>query len=117
MSLVMMLILVCLTSPVCKPEMAKAETNVSDGLTLDMVRDSLIRQEDTIVFSLIERARFPLNSPTNNSSYASIPGSSGSLAEFIVKQTEAIQATVNSSSSSLDYLYNFGSSFSFLIFS
>lgn len=73
--------------------MAKAETNVSDGLTLDMVRDSLIRQEDTIVFSLIERARFPLNSPTNNSSYASIPGSSGSLAEFIVKQTEAIQAT------------------------
>ncbi|XVE97336.1 hypothetical protein REPUB_Repub03eG0010900 [Reevesia pubescens] len=74
--------------------MAKAESNVGDGLTLEMVRDSLIRQEDTIVFSLIERARFPLNSPTYDPSYTSIPGSCGSLVEFIVKQTEAIQAKV-----------------------
>ncbi|XWS70500.1 hypothetical protein CRYUN_Cryun03dG0053300 [Craigia yunnanensis] len=93
MSLVMMLILVCLTSSVCKHEMAKAESNVSDGLTLELVRDSLIRQEDTIVFSLIERARFPLNSPTYDPSYASIPGACGSLVEFFVKQTEAVQAT------------------------
>ncbi|XP_021277441.1 chorismate mutase 2 isoform X2 [Herrania umbratica] len=73
--------------------MAKAESNVSDGLTLELIRESLIRQEDTIVFSLIERARFPLNSPTYDKSYASsVPGSGGSLVEFIVKQTEAIQA-------------------------
>ncbi|XP_017983877.1 PREDICTED: chorismate mutase 2 isoform X3 [Theobroma cacao] len=73
--------------------MAKAESNVSDGLTLELIRESLIRQEDTIVFSLIERARFPLNSPTYDKSYASsVPGSCGSLVEFIVKETEAIQA-------------------------
>ncbi|XP_017983875.1 PREDICTED: chorismate mutase 2 isoform X1 [Theobroma cacao] len=93
MSLVMLLILVCLTSSACKHEMAKAESNVSDGLTLELIRESLIRQEDTIVFSLIERARFPLNSPTYDKSYASsVPGSCGSLVEFIVKETEAIQA-------------------------
>ncbi|XVE53533.1 hypothetical protein DITRI_Ditri03aG0010600 [Diplodiscus trichospermus] len=73
--------------------MAKAESNDNDGLTLELVRESLIRQEDSIVFSLIERARFPFNSPTYDPSYASIHGSSGSLVEFIVKQTEAIQAT------------------------
>lgn len=73
--------------------MAKAESNSSNELTLELIRDSLIRQEDTIVFSLIERARFPLNSPTYDPSYASVPGSCGSLVEFIVKQTESIQAT------------------------
>ncbi|GMJ15834.1 chorismate mutase 2 [Hibiscus trionum] len=64
-----------------------------DGLTLQMVRDSLIRQEDSIVFSLIERARFPLNSPMYHPSYGSLPGLSASLLQFFVKQTEAVQAT------------------------
>ncbi|KAI9191716.1 hypothetical protein LWI28_012480 [Acer negundo] len=67
-------------------DMKKAE------FTLDSVRDSLIRQEDTIVFCLIERAKYPLNSPAYNQSY--VPGFSGSsLVEHIVKQTETLQAT------------------------
>ncbi|KAI9106645.1 hypothetical protein K1719_022173 [Acacia pycnantha] len=53
------------------------------------VREALIRQEDTIIFSLIERAKFPINSPTYDKSYAS---SFDSLVEFIVKNTESIQA-------------------------
>lgn len=68
----------------------------TNELTLEAVRDSLIRQEDTIIFNLIERAKFPLNSPTYDQSYASIPGFSGSLIQFIVKETEAIQAMVRS---------------------
>ncbi|GKV03157.1 hypothetical protein SLEP1_g15512 [Rubroshorea leprosula] len=68
------------------------DDSVSSGMTLDTVRDSLIRQEDTIIFSLIERAKFPLNSPTYNQSW--VPGFSGSLVEFIVKQTENLQAKV-----------------------
>ncbi|KAK3211260.1 hypothetical protein Dsin_015966 [Dipteronia sinensis] len=69
-------------------DMKKAE------FTLDSVRDSLIRQEDTIVFCLIERSKYPLNSPAYNQSYVSIPGFSGSsLVEYIVKQTETLQAT------------------------
>lgn len=74
----------------CNPNSA------SDTLTLDGIRDSLIRQEDSIVFSLIERARFPLNGKMYHHNYTSIPGFSGSLVEFIVRETEAIQAKVSS---------------------
>ncbi|XP_022142025.1 chorismate mutase 2 isoform X2 [Momordica charantia] len=70
----------------CNPNSA------SDMLTLDGIRDSLIRQEDTIVFSLIERAKFPLNRKMYYNNHTSIPGFSGSLVEFVVKETEAIQA-------------------------
>ncbi|KAL4282824.1 hypothetical protein GQ457_16G000450 [Hibiscus cannabinus] len=69
---------------------AASSDNLNDGLTLQMVRDSLIRQEDTIVFSLIERARFPLNSPAYD---PSTPGLCASLVEFFVQKTEALQAT------------------------
>ncbi|KAJ4707780.1 Chorismate mutase [Melia azedarach] len=71
--------------------MACAEPN--SELTLHSVRESLIRQEDTIIFSLIERAKYPRNSPAYEQSYASIPGFSGSLLQYIVKQSEALQAT------------------------
>jgi chorismate mutase len=65
-----------------------------DEYTLESVRASLIRQEDTIVFNVIERARFPLNSPTYDQHYASIPNFSGSLFDFILNKTEDIQAKV-----------------------
>lgn len=63
-----------------------------NDLNLGSVRDSLIRQEDTIVFSLIERARYPVNSRLYNQTLGLISGFSGSLVQFIVKETEAIQA-------------------------
>ncbi|KAK8980347.1 hypothetical protein V6N11_061558 [Hibiscus sabdariffa] len=66
----------------CEVEMAKAKAKVTGGLTLESVRDSLIRQEDTIVFSLIERARFPANALAYDPSYFSDPGSCGSLVDF-----------------------------------
>ncbi|KAL3023289.1 hypothetical protein AAZX31_04G059500 [Glycine max] len=69
-------------------KMAKAEYNY----TVDSARASLVRQEDTIIFGLIERARFPLNSPTYNQSYTSIPQFRGTLLDFLVRHTEAIQA-------------------------
>ncbi|PON74556.1 Chorismate mutase [Parasponia andersonii] len=77
--------------------MEKTDGNVSESgneMTLDSVRDSLIRQEDSIVFSLIERAKFRFNSPTYQESnhYASIPGFSGSLIRFFVKESEFLQA-------------------------
>ncbi|MFQ6658162.1 hypothetical protein Gotur_027553 [Gossypium turneri] len=91
-SVVIVLILVRWTCSISEVEMVKAESDVSDRLTLESVRDSLIRQEDSIVFSLIERAKFPLNAPTYDPSYFSMPGSYGSLVELVVKQTEAVQA-------------------------
>lgn len=69
----------------CNPDLA------SNKLSLDEIRDSLIRQEDTIVFCLIERAKFPLNSKLYHRNH----GFTGSLVEFIVRETEAIQAKVN----------------------
>lgn len=71
--------------------MAKAEENV---YTLASVREDLIRQEDTIIYGLIERAKFPSNSHTYDEKYAQIPGFSGSLVEFVVKNTEDVQAKV-----------------------
>ncbi|MBA0719574.1 hypothetical protein Golax_007239 [Gossypium laxum] len=91
-SVVIVLILVRWTCSISEVEMVKAESDVSDRLTLESVRDSLIRQEDNIVFSLIERAKFPLNAATYDPSYFSMPGSYGSLVELVVKQTEAVQA-------------------------
>ncbi|QCD99226.1 chorismate mutase [Vigna unguiculata] len=69
--------------------MAKAEENV---YTLASLREHLIRQEDTIIYGLIERAKFPSNSNTYDDKYAQIPGFSGSLVEFVVKNAEDVQA-------------------------
>ena len=76
--------------------MAVAESNHESGntYTLNSVREALIRQEDTIVFALIERVKFPINSRTYDDNYTSIPGFCGSLVEFIVRNTEANQAKV-----------------------
>ena len=68
------------------------EKNVlANTLTLDSVRESLIRQEDTVIFYLIERAKYPINSPVYHPSFA---GVSGSLVDYIVKHTEALQSKV-----------------------
>ncbi|KAK4600607.1 hypothetical protein RGQ29_010310 [Quercus rubra] len=66
--------------------------SMANGVTLESLRLSLIRQEDTIIFSLIERARFPTNSPTYNESYVPTPTFSCSLVHSVVKETEALQA-------------------------
>lgn len=66
----------------------------SDTLTLVSIRDSLIRQEDSIIFSLIERAQYKLNSPTYDANRFSIPGFEGSLVEYMLKETESLHAKV-----------------------
>nr|KYP44234.1 hypothetical protein KK1_034299 [Cajanus cajan] len=78
--MVRFLVLLLMLLASCR-EVAKAE------YTLDSARESLVRQEDTIIFGLIERARFPFNSPTYNynPNYTSV-------LHFLVSNTEAIQA-------------------------
>ncbi|XP_008776063.1 chorismate mutase 2, cytosolic-like [Phoenix dactylifera] len=72
---------------------ASGETETGDPskgmITLASVRDALIRQEDTIVFSLIERARFPHNAPVYDPSFL---GSGQSLVEFFVRESESLHA-------------------------
>ncbi|KAJ1386006.1 Chorismate mutase type II superfamily [Sesbania bispinosa] len=62
--------------------------------TLNSVREALVRKEDTIVFGLIERAKFPINSHTYDEKYAEIKDFCGSLVDFVVKSIEAVQAKV-----------------------
>ncbi|MCL7049688.1 hypothetical protein MKW94_030896 [Papaver nudicaule] len=61
-------------------------------IDLERVRKSLIRQEDSIVFSLIERAKFPSNSSLYKSS--EIPGLDGSLIHYILKETEILHSKI-----------------------
>ncbi|XP_028799165.1 chorismate mutase 2-like isoform X2 [Neltuma alba] len=73
-------------------EAAAAAEEWKSQYTLDSVREALKREEDTIIFYLIDRAKFPLNSHTYDQHYSIIPYSRGSLLHFLVKNTEAIQA-------------------------
>nr|WGT69856.1 Chorismate mutase 3 [Crinum x powellii] len=58
-------------------------------LSLEAVRDSLVRQEDSMVFAIIERAKFPINSKA----YEPSEQCGGlSLVEFFVREAEALQA-------------------------
>lgn len=70
--------------------------NDDDTLSLNSIRNVLIRLEDTIIFSLIERAKFPINSKAYDvcpaSSTAQIPGFHCSFAELFIRETEAVQA-------------------------
>lgn len=66
---------------------------VSDGRwSLESVRDSLIRQEDTIIFSLLERAKYPFSPLLYDENCSLIPGINCSFLRFFVKETEALQS-------------------------
>lgn len=84
------LVVLVLVISTVRYRMAKAESN--DVYTLESVREDLVKQEDTIVFGLIDRARFPMNYHTYDENYWKIPGFCGSLVECVVQNTEAIQA-------------------------
>ncbi|KAL5221327.1 hypothetical protein ABZP36_026040 [Zizania latifolia] len=63
------------------------------GLSLDTVRDFLTREEDTIVFSIIERAEYPLNLPSYDvPAYFAGSRHDASFAELFVRESEAVQA-------------------------
>ncbi|KAI7749830.1 hypothetical protein M8C21_011784, partial [Ambrosia artemisiifolia] len=68
--------------------------NESEIYTLDAIRSSLIRQEDTIIFSLLERAQYCYNNNTYDPNAFFLDGFQGSLVEFMVKETEKIHAQV-----------------------
>lgn len=72
----------------------KKRVDESDILTLESIRHSLIRQEDSIIFSLLERAQYCYNSDTYDRNAFSMDGFQGSLVEFLVRETEKLHAQV-----------------------
>uniref|UniRef100_J3NEG3 Chorismate mutase n=1 Tax=Oryza brachyantha TaxID=4533 RepID=J3NEG3_ORYBR len=71
---------------------AEGESEESNVLTLDSIRSSLIKQEDTIIFSLLERSQFCYNPGTYDRSASGVAGFNGSLVEFMVQGTEKCHA-------------------------
>ncbi|KAL1557148.1 Chorismate mutase 1-like protein [Salvia divinorum] len=72
----------------------KQRIDESECYTLDGIRNSLIRQEDSIIFGLVERAQFCYNGETYDPNAFAMEGFSGSLIEYMVKKTEKLHATV-----------------------
>lgn len=74
--------------------MKKQRVDESEILTLKSIRHSLKRQEDSIIFSLLERAEYCYNTDTYDRDAFSMDGFNGSLVEFMVKETEKLHAQV-----------------------
>ncbi|KAK7307076.1 hypothetical protein VNO77_39818 [Canavalia gladiata] len=72
----------------------KTRVDESKSLTLDSIRHSLIRQEDSIIFSLLERAQYAYNVDTYEDDGFFMNEFNGSLVEYMVWQTEKLHAQV-----------------------
>lgn len=74
---------------------AAALKDMSGLLTLDNIRSALIRQEDTIIFHLIERAQYATNESVYAEGAISVPaydvsGRQYSLLEYAIRETEHV---------------------------
>ncbi|KAL6960808.1 Chorismate mutase 1-like protein [Sarracenia purpurea var. burkii] len=72
----------------------KERIDESESYTLEGIRHSLIRQEESIIFSLLERAQYCFNAETYDPNAFFIDGFHGSLVDFMVKETEKLHARV-----------------------
>ncbi|KAL6287808.1 hypothetical protein ACE6H2_012198 [Prunus campanulata] len=77
----------------------KKRVDETDNLTLEGIRHSLIRQEDSIIFGLLERAQYCHNMPAYDSSAFPMVGFHGSLLEYILQETEKLHGRVGRYSS------------------
>ncbi|GFP90387.1 chorismate mutase 1 chloroplastic [Phtheirospermum japonicum] len=72
----------------------KNRVDETKSYTLEGIRNSLIRQEDSIIFGLVERSQFCYNAETYDPDAFSMDGFHGSLVEYMVKETEKLHAKV-----------------------
>ncbi|XP_050381772.1 chorismate mutase 1, chloroplastic [Argentina anserina] len=77
----------------------KNRVDETDNLTLEGIRHSLIRQEDSIIFSLLERSQYCHNASTYDPNAFPMDGFQGSLVEYILQETEKLHAQVGRYSS------------------
>jgi len=73
---------------------AKKRIDESEYLTLDQIRHSLIRLEDSIIFSLLERSQYAYNEDTYDPDAFSMDEFHGSLVEYMLRETEKLHAKV-----------------------
>ncbi|KAI9031811.1 chorismate mutase [Phycomyces nitens] len=79
----------------------------SNPYTLDKLRSTLVRLEDTIIFALIERAQFALNNCIYNKGALEFSGATGdrSFLEFFLWETEKVHAKVRRYTSPDEYAF------------
>jgi chorismate mutase len=73
--------------------------DLSSVLSLENIRQALIRQEDTIIFALIERAQFARNMPVYQPDAIPVPGYAQngqrySLLEYLLRETEQMHGKI-----------------------
>ncbi|KAF2717880.1 chorismate mutase [Polychaeton citri CBS 116435] len=66
----------------------------SSALDLNNIRFQLIRLEDTVLFHLIERVQFPLNSTIYKKGAIPIPHSKLSFSDWVLRETEVVQSKI-----------------------
>lgn len=74
-------------------------SDLSDTLSLSNIRQSLILMEDTIIFSLIERAQFARNAAVYTPGDVPVPGYTRegrqlSLLEYLLRETEQVHGRI-----------------------
>ncbi len=77
--------------------MADSPDALPPSLELQHIRETLIRQEDTIIFALIERAQYARNAPcyaVSDERYRGLAGSGRSFLDFMLLETERLHARV-----------------------
>ncbi|KAL5741320.1 hypothetical protein ACOSP7_028052 [Xanthoceras sorbifolium] len=72
----------------------KKRIDVTENLTLDGIRRSLIRQEDSIIFGLLERAQYCYNADTYDPNACPMDEFHGSLVDYMLLETEKLHAQV-----------------------
>lgn len=79
------------------PSAASSPPEPTGNLQLGEIRDALIRQEDTIIFALIERSQFRCNDvcyEPGADAFRQVTGSGDSFLDFMLLETERLQARV-----------------------
>ncbi|KAF2162407.1 hypothetical protein M409DRAFT_58187 [Zasmidium cellare ATCC 36951] len=69
-------------------------SNPKNALSLPHIRYQLIRLEDTVLYNLIERAQFPLNSTIYKPGAVKIPGSELSFSDWVLREQEKLQSRI-----------------------
>lgn len=64
------------------------------ALSLAHIRYQLIRLEDTVIFHMIERAQFPLNSTIYTPGAIPLPDSNLSFSDWVLREQERIQSRI-----------------------
>ncbi|CAG8495130.1 6059_t:CDS:2 [Dentiscutata heterogama] len=72
-------------------------SGTEDAISLERLRETLIRLEDTIIFALIERAQFSYNKPVYEPGfykYKDCEDFEGSFLEYFLRESEKVHASI-----------------------